>query len=115
VLRPFFVPDSRSVSTLATRGFLAELRAHVDTRTAGRAMVADDVRAAFAAVDCPALVLWGARDPQLALDDAFAFARGLGAPLRVVADCGHLVPGERPAAIADSLGALAALAAHDDR
>jgi pimeloyl-ACP methyl ester carboxylesterase len=111
VLRPFFVPDSRSVSTLATRGFLAELRAHVDTRTAGGAMVADDVRAAFGAVECPALVLWGARDPQLSLDDAFAFARGLGAPLRVVADCGHLVPGERPAAIADSLGALAALAA----
>ena len=111
VLRPFFVPDSKPVSPLATRGFLSELRAHVDTRTAGRAMVADDVRAAFPAVECPALVLWGARDPQLSLDDAFAFARGLGAPLRVVADCGHLVPGERPAAVADSLAALAALAA----
>jgi pimeloyl-ACP methyl ester carboxylesterase len=108
VLRPFFVPDGRSVSARATRGFLAELAAHVDTRTAGRAMVADDVRKAFPDVECPALVLWGARDPQLSLDDAFAFARGLGAPLRVVADCGHLVPGERPGAVADSLAALAA-------
>ena len=108
VLRPFFVPDGRSVSARATRGFLAEMRAHVDTRTAGRAMVADDVRLAFPAVECPSLVLWGARDPQLSLDDAFAFARGLRAPLRVVADCGHLVPGERPAAVADSVAALAA-------
>jgi pimeloyl-ACP methyl ester carboxylesterase len=108
VLRPLCVSDGRSVSPRATRGFLAEMRAHADTRAAGRAMVADDVRRAFPAVRCPSLVLWGARDPQLSLDDAFAFARGLDAPLRVVADCGHLVPGERPEAVADALAALSA-------
>jgi pimeloyl-ACP methyl ester carboxylesterase len=107
VLRPFFVADGRAVSERATRGFLAEMRAHADTRAAARAMVADDVRQAFPAVRCPALVLWGARDRQLSLEDAFAFARGLHAPLRVVADCGHLVPGERPDAVADALSALA--------
>jgi pimeloyl-ACP methyl ester carboxylesterase len=107
VLRPFFVPDGRAVSPRATRGFLAEMRAHADTRTVARAMVADDVRQSFRAVRCPAIVLWGARDPQLSLEDAFAFARGLRAPLRVVADCGHLVPGERPEAVADAVAALA--------
>ena len=107
VFRPFFVADGRVLSERATRGFLAGLPAHGDTRAAARAMVADDVRDSFAAVRCPALVLWGARDRQLGLDDAFAYARGLGAPLRVVADCAHLAIGERPDAVADALGALA--------
>ena len=56
----------------------------------------------------PRSSLWGARDAQLPLDDAFAYARRLGARLRVVADCGHLVIGERPEAVVDSLDALAA-------
>jgi pimeloyl-ACP methyl ester carboxylesterase len=107
VLRPFFVADGRAVSERATRGFLAEMRAHADTRAAARAMMVDDVREAFPAVRCPTLVVWGARDPQLSLDDAFAFARGLRAPLRLVADCGHLVLGERPDAVADAVSALA--------
>lgn len=107
VLRPFFVADGRAVSERATRGFLAEMRAHADTRAAARAIVDDDVRQAFPAVRCPTLVLWGARDPQLSLDDAFAFARGLRAPLRLVADCGHLVIGERPDAVAHAVSALA--------
>lgn len=107
VLRPFFVADGRAVSERAARGFLAELSAHTDTRAAARAMVADDVRQAFPSVRCPGLVLWGARDRQLSLDDAFAFSRGLGAPLRIVADCGHLLIGERPDAVADAVAALA--------
>ena len=44
-------------------------------------------------------IVWGARDPQLPLDDAFEFTRRLRAKLRVVADCGHLVIGERPASL----------------
>ena len=71
-------------------------------------MLADDPRFTLAAVRCPSLVLWGARDAQLPLDDAFVYARRLGARLRVVADCGHLVIGERPEAVVDSLDALAA-------
>ena len=58
-------------------------------------------------VRCPSLVLWGARDPQLPLDDAFEYARRLRARLRVVADCGHLVIGERPEACLDALESLA--------
>jgi pimeloyl-ACP methyl ester carboxylesterase len=30
------------------------------------------------------------------LRDAFEYARRLSAPLRVIADCGHLLIGERP-------------------
>ena len=45
---------------------------------------------------CPVLVLWGARDQQVPLEDGFEYARRLGAPLRVIADCGHLLIGERP-------------------
>ena len=60
---------------------------------------------ACSTIACPTLVLWGARDNQLPVADAFDFARRLRAELRVIADCGHLLIGERPelcaAAIAD--------------
>lgn len=107
VFRPFFVSDGLVLSPRAARGFLAEMRAHTDTRTAGRAMVADDSRLRLSEVNCPAIIVWGARDRQLGLDEAFEFARLLRAELRVVADCGHLVPGERPGAIVDAVAALA--------
>ena len=45
---------------------------------------------------------------QLPLDDAFEYARRLGAKLRLVADCGHLVIVERPKAVLDALEALSA-------
>jgi pimeloyl-ACP methyl ester carboxylesterase len=51
-------------------------------------------------------VLWGARDGQLPLDDAFEYARRLGAPIRLVADCGHLLIAERPDAVLDAIEAL---------
>jgi pimeloyl-ACP methyl ester carboxylesterase len=108
VLGPFFVADGLVISARATRGFLAELGAHSDTRSAGWAMVTDDARVYLANVSCPAIIVWGARDRQLGLEDAFEFARRMGAELRVVADCGHLVLGERPEAVADAAAALAA-------
>jgi pimeloyl-ACP methyl ester carboxylesterase len=40
------------------------------------------------------------------IDDAFEFARRLRAPLRTIADCGHLLVGERPDACADAIGAF---------
>ena len=43
------------------------------------------------AVRCPAIVAWGARDVQVPVGDAFEYARGLGAELRLIADCGHLL------------------------
>jgi pimeloyl-ACP methyl ester carboxylesterase len=109
LFRPWFVADAQAVSPRATVGFLEAAPLHLDTRTAGRAMVADDPRQDLERVACPTLVLWGARDAQLPLDDAFEYARRLHAPLRVVADCGHLVLGERPQACLDALEDLVAL------
>ena len=48
------------------------------------------------AISCPALVLWGAEDAQLPLEDAFEYTRRLHARLRVIPGCGHLLIGERP-------------------
>jgi pimeloyl-ACP methyl ester carboxylesterase len=69
---------------------------HTDAIAAGKALVADDPRLDLERVRCPVLVLWGARDRQVPLGDAFEYARRLRAPLRVIADCGHLLISERP-------------------
>ena len=109
VLRPWFVADADALSARATEGFLDGPQEHTNTAIAGRAMVADDPRPELQALRCPALVLWGASDTQLPLDDAFEYARRLGAPVRVVADCGHLVIGERPEAVLDGVRDLEVL------
>lgn len=95
--------DPAALSHAAVEGFLVNLGAHSDTKTARRALVRDDPRLDFERVRCPSLVLWGARDHQVPIDDAFQFARRLRAPLRVIADCGHLLIGERPDACADAI------------
>jgi pimeloyl-ACP methyl ester carboxylesterase len=110
LFRPWFVSDADALSAGATHGLLAGIRGHTDIKVAGRAMVADDPRIGLTALRCPVIVLWGARDAQLPLDDAFEYARRLGAKLRIVADCGHLVPVERPGAWIDSLEQLRGLA-----
>jgi pimeloyl-ACP methyl ester carboxylesterase len=106
LFRPWFVSDAVALTPRATLGLLDAQREHADTKTAARAMVADDPRRDLDAISCPALVLWGARDPQLPVGDAFEYARRLRARLRVVADCGHLVIVERPGAVLDALGEL---------
>jgi pimeloyl-ACP methyl ester carboxylesterase len=106
VFRPWFVSDALSLTPSATHGLLGAQREHTDTKTAARAMIADDPRRDLCGISCPAVVLWGARDAQLPLDDAFEYARRLGAKLRLVADCGHLVIVERPAACLDALAEL---------
>jgi pimeloyl-ACP methyl ester carboxylesterase len=103
VFRPWFVADADSFSERATLGFLSGQEEHTNTAVAGRAMVADDPRPELDRLRCPALLLWGASDTQLPLDDAFEYARRLHASLRVVADCGHLVIGERPEAVLDGV------------
>src|SRR3989337_4141629 len=60
VFRPWFVSDAVALSGRATHGLLAAQRQHVDTKTAGRAMVADDPRAVLAALRCAVVVIWGA-------------------------------------------------------
>ena len=93
---PAFPPD-------VAESFLSGPARHTDTASGARALVLDDPRQELERVRCPCLVLWGARDTQLPIADAFEYARRLRAPLRVIADCGHLLIGERPDACADAI------------
>jgi pimeloyl-ACP methyl ester carboxylesterase len=108
VLRPWYVSDATAISGRATRAFFAQLPAHTGLRAAARAMLDDDPRFRLDAIACPTLLLWGARDAQVPLRDGFELARRLRAPIRAVADCGHLLIGERPDAVVDAVRALAA-------
>lgn len=98
--------DPIALSPRAAEGFLAGPARHSDTLSAARALLLEDPRSELARVGCLCLVLWGARDTQVAVGDAFEYARRLGAPLRVVADCGHLLIGERPDACLDAIEAF---------
>jgi pimeloyl-ACP methyl ester carboxylesterase len=106
VFRPWFVSDAVALTPRATHGLLGAQPEHVDVKTPGRALVADDPRKDLDGVACPVTILWGARDAQLPLGDAFEYARRLRAGLRLVADCGHLVIVERPRAVLDALEEL---------
>ena len=92
----FEVSNPDLLTERAVHGFLRGPLLHTDAIGAGRALVADDPRRDLERVVCPVLVLWGARDRQVPLEDGFEYARRLRAPLRVIADCGHLLIGERP-------------------
>lgn len=95
--------DPLILSPEAVDGFLEGTRLTSDSVSAARAVVADDVRPELGHLDCQTLILWGARDNQLPLVDGFEFARRLDAPLRVIADCGHLLIGERPDLCAEAI------------
>jgi pimeloyl-ACP methyl ester carboxylesterase len=94
------VADARALPPDVAESFLASPAVYTDLLSAAAALVADDVRADLADVRCPCLVLWGTRDVQTTFGDALGFARRLQAPLRAIADCGHLLIGERPDACA---------------
>jgi 3-oxoadipate enol-lactonase len=95
--------DPAALSSRAAEGFLAGPGRHSDTLSAVRALLLEDPRTELHGVDCPCVVLWGARDTQVGVADAFEYARRLGAPLRVIAGCGHLLIGERPDACLDAM------------
>ena len=95
--------DPPALPPEVVEALLAGPARHTDTVSAATALVRDDVRPELERISCPVLVLWGARDNQLPVDDAFDYARRLRAPLRVIADCGHLLIVERPAACADAI------------
>jgi pimeloyl-ACP methyl ester carboxylesterase len=95
--------DPLILSRAAVDGFLEGTRLTSDSVSAARAVVSDDVRRDLGELGCRTLVLWGARDNQLPLADGFEFARRLDAPLRVIADCGHLLIGERPDLCAEAI------------
>jgi pimeloyl-ACP methyl ester carboxylesterase len=90
------VADPVGLTDDAVEGFLAAHLLHTDVDSAWRALRADDPREELEAIRCPVLVLWGAEDVQLPLDDAFEYTRRLRARLRVIPGCGHLLIGERP-------------------
>ena len=90
------VADPIALSNEAVEGFLAAHLLHTDVDGAWQALRVDDPRQELEAIRCPVLVLWGAEDVQLPLDDAFEYTRRLRARLRVIPGCGHLLIGERP-------------------
>ncbi len=102
------VADPVGLTDEAVEGFLAAQLLHTDVGSAWQALRAADPREELEAIRCPVLVLWGAEDVQLPIDDAFEYTRRLRARLRVIPGCGHLLIGERPdvcdRAIEDFLG-----------
>jgi pimeloyl-ACP methyl ester carboxylesterase len=97
------VADPVGLTDEAVEGFLGAQLLHTDVDSAWQALRVDDPRRELDAVRCPVLVLWGADDVQLPLDDAFEYTRRLRARLRVIPGCGHLLIGERPDACADAV------------
>jgi pimeloyl-ACP methyl ester carboxylesterase len=102
--------DPEALEPELAEAFLSGPAHHTDTRQAGRALLATDPRTELDRVTCPCLCLWGASDNWVRLDDGVEYARRLGAPLRSIAGCGHLLIGERPdaclAAIRDFVARL---------
>jgi pimeloyl-ACP methyl ester carboxylesterase len=96
-------PDGTAVSPAATEGMLEGPALHTDTGSAAMALAREDPRVDLERIRCPSVLIWGARDPQVPIDDAFEYARRLNAPLRVVAGAGHLVIAERPEACLDAI------------
>jgi 3-oxoadipate enol-lactonase len=92
----FEVSNADLLSERAVHGFLRGSALHTDALGAGLALAADDPRHDLERVRCPVLLLWGGRDKQVPVEDGFEYARRLRAPIRVIADCGHLLIGERP-------------------
>jgi pyruvate dehydrogenase E2 component (dihydrolipoamide acetyltransferase) len=96
--------DPAALSAEGVLGWLESARDHADTATAGRALLRDDPRYDLDRISCPTLVVWGARDRLISVEDGFQFARRLRAPIRVVPGAGHLLIGERPDECAAILG-----------
>jgi pimeloyl-ACP methyl ester carboxylesterase len=93
------VADPAALDPEMAEAFLAGPTRHTDTLTAGKALIVSDPREDLHAVACPVLCLWGTNDNWVPLADGMEYARRLRAPLRTIADCGHLLIGERPDAV----------------
>jgi magnesium chelatase accessory protein len=96
----FEVSNVDALTERMVHGFLRGPTIHTDALGAGLALARDDPRQSLDRVRAPALVLFGGRDKQVPLADGFEYARRLRAPIRLIADCGHLLIGERPDACA---------------
>jgi pimeloyl-ACP methyl ester carboxylesterase len=93
------VADPAALDPEMAESFLAGPTRHTDTLTAGKALVVSDPREDLHRVTCPILCLWGTNDNWVPLADGIEYSRRLRAPLRTIADCGHLLIGERPDAV----------------
>lgn len=112
----WFAADPAGLTERAVEALLSEVNLSADTDSAWRALTRDDPRRDLHLVRAQCLVLWGASDNQLPLVDAVDYARRLHAPLRVIADCGHLLIVERPDACLDAIeGFLRSRAAGERR
>ena len=100
------VADPVGLDPAAAQAFLDGPPQNRDTLTAGRALVAADPRQVLHEVGCPCLCLWGVADNWVPLQDGMEYARRLRAPLRTIADCGHLLIGEKPDAVAAAIRAF---------
>ncbi len=97
------VADPAGLDPEMAEAFLLGPPQHTDTLSAGRLLVATDPRRDLDRVRCPCLCLWGTDDHWVPLKDGMEYARRLRAPLRTIADCGHLLIGERPVAVAQAV------------
>jgi pimeloyl-ACP methyl ester carboxylesterase len=104
------IADPDALEPELAEAFLVGPAHHTDTRQAARALLVSDPRTELDRVICPCLCLWGASDNWVRPEDGMEYARRLGAPLRTIAGCGHLLIGERPdaclAAIRDFVDSL---------
>jgi pimeloyl-ACP methyl ester carboxylesterase len=90
------VGDAAALEPAMAEAFFTGPAFHTNTRQAGRALLRTDPLAELDRITCPVLCLWGSSDKWVKLDDGIEYARRLGAPLRTIAGCGHLLIGERP-------------------
>jgi pimeloyl-ACP methyl ester carboxylesterase len=88
--------DPPALSPQGVLGFLEGPSQHTDVGAAGRALLRDDPRGDLDGVRCPVLLVWGARDSLVPLEDGFEYARRLRAPIRTLPAAGHLLIGEQP-------------------
>src|SRR5438270_648333 len=100
------VADPAGLDPEMAEAFLAGPTRHTDTLPAGKALVISDPREELHDVRCPVFCLWGANDNWVPLADGIEYARRLRAPLRTIADCGHLLIGERPDAVVRAIEEL---------
>ena len=96
VFGAFEVANPELLTERSIHGLLHGPTLHTDALAAGRALNADDPRLDLSRVTAPTLVLFGSNDRQVPVEDGFEYARRLRAPIRVIADCGHLLISERP-------------------
>lgn len=90
------VADTRALEPEHAEAFLLGPARHTSIRQAIGALLGTDARADLEHVTCPSLCLWGASDRWVKLEDGYEYARTLGAPVRTIAGCAHLLIGERP-------------------